>query len=994
MVGKTLGHYEILEPLGAGGMGEVYRARDTTLDRDVAIKVLPEDFANDQDRLARFEREAKTVASLNHPNIVVIHSVERDGTTDFITMELVSGANLADRIRAGRLQLDELLDIAIGLAEAVAAAHKNGITHRDLKPSNVMITDEGRVKVLDFGLAKPGKAAGDTAFDSDPASEDAAEQTSLETEAGPLTEDGRILGTVAYMAPEQADGRGADGRSDIFAVGIILYEMATGQRPFKGDTRLSLLSSIVTETPPAISELSPRSPPGLERIVHRCLEKKPDDRYQSAVDLRNDLRELAGATSDQSGSVDRSVGAIRPVARPVWIAVATLAIVAVIAGYQFMGPDAFVPIAGTVAVMPFENLGDPADERQFAGMMTFLVRDHLAQTEPLTVVSGYRLYDIHRQISGGADVFDRSLAGEIAREAGAAIMVLGQINTVGEETVVFAELIDVATLNLLAQPRVTGGGEDVVAMALSMASELRSHLLPSGAEAAALVAAGGGTDIVEALRAYNRGEALLRVNEVKAAIAQFATAVNHDPGFHRPWYQLGFWGLWTDDAELIQRQAIDRLPELIDKFPADERPAVQALLRYAAGDLVGSAQLYEDYLLEHPDDKYARYVLGEVYAHSARDYDMARSSELFESALELDPSFSLAFMDIPYNYVAAGNLARARETITEWEDVHRSFTQPARAFLAAFEGDFDAGLGRAPEAEEAFEREQLLPIYALLGSRWELAEQIIEPAAEKSSVKAFTLRHRGDLSVYRGQFPLAAAAYEEAGRVWEHQPHGGIIQGGGPASSLRALAELLALQGNIGGARDAADLALTIQPESPRRLYFAGRFSLLAGDAAAAEAHFQAIVDLLPVMHGEAGWIYRDALQAEILIHNQQPAAAIPLLEHVLDSNVLLEDFFVDYSTGALAFRDALATAHEALGEKRQAVAALEALLEATFERLNHPVPNILAYYRLGILHGELGNAEESERYLRSFLDYWGAAGWNLDEVADARAKLPEVGGS
>ena len=257
-------------------MGEVYRARDPRLGRDVAMKILPPAMAGDPERLRRFEQEARAAAALNHPNIVTVHSVEQADDLHFLTMELVEGDSLADRIPRDGLALDRLLEIVVPLADAVGAAHARGVVHRDLKPANVMVTPEGRVKVLDFGLAKLKPLGG---------------ATDLTTGAAPtLTGEGRLLGTVAYMSPEQAEGREVDHRSDIFSLGVLLYELATGQRPFKGDSSLSLLSSILRDTPPPMTDLKPAFPPELARIVRRCLAKDPGRRYQSAIDCATSWR--------------------------------------------------------------------------------------------------------------------------------------------------------------------------------------------------------------------------------------------------------------------------------------------------------------------------------------------------------------------------------------------------------------------------------------------------------------------------------------------------------------------------------------------------------------------------------------------------------------------------------------------------------------------------------------------------------------------------------
>jgi len=278
--GTQLGSYEILAPLGAGGMGEVYRARDTRLGRDVALKVLPDGVADDAGRLARFELEARTVASLNHPNIVVLHSIEDASGTRFLTMELVEGRSLAADVAPGGLPIERVVELGAALADALAAAHEKGVVHRDLKPANVMVTRDGRVKVLDFGLAK--LAAADSG----------AELTQAATLATPLSSAGQVLGTVPYMAPEQVRGEAVDARTDVFALGILLYELTAGRRPFEGATTGVISSAILRDTPPALTQLRDDAPSDLDRIVSRCLEKDPRARYQTALDVGNELRHL------------------------------------------------------------------------------------------------------------------------------------------------------------------------------------------------------------------------------------------------------------------------------------------------------------------------------------------------------------------------------------------------------------------------------------------------------------------------------------------------------------------------------------------------------------------------------------------------------------------------------------------------------------------------------------------------------------------------------
>ncbi|MCI0413857.1 protein kinase [bacterium] len=287
MIGATVKHYKILYRIGKGGMGEVFAAEDSILKRKVALKILPGEVAKDPSRAERFQREAESIAALNHPNIVTIHSLEEDAGIHFLTMELVEGKTLGELISANGMDVPTFLRFSIRIAEALTAAHEKKVVHRDLKPTNIMVTDDDRIKILDFGLAKLFHG------DSDP------EASHLETQAH--TEAGILMGTIPYMSPEQVQGKKLDHRTDIFSLGIIFYEMITGQRPFQGNTSADIISSILRDAPDPISNIKKELPEGIERIVRRCLMKNPNERYQTARDVHNDLRDLA-----ETGPLSRS----------------------------------------------------------------------------------------------------------------------------------------------------------------------------------------------------------------------------------------------------------------------------------------------------------------------------------------------------------------------------------------------------------------------------------------------------------------------------------------------------------------------------------------------------------------------------------------------------------------------------------------------------------------------------------------------------------------
>ena len=370
--GARLGPYEIVELLGAGGMGEVYRARDPRLKRQVAIKVLPSVGGADSPLRVRFEREARAVAALSHPNIVAIYDVGVDDGIAFAAIELLEGETLRSRIGTS-LALETVLDYAVQIGRGLGAAHERGIIHRDLKPDNVFVTRTGQVKILDFGLA------------TEPAAEATDESTQL-----PATESGTVLGTVGYMSPEQIRGERADARSDLFSFGCVLYEMVSRRRAFGSDSRIETLHAILKEDPPALTNLDPTVPAALDRLVRRCLEKAPDNRFQTARDLTFALENLIdGRREPATGS---SVAAPRRVRR--WRAVVAMVLGALIVGavaarWKAAGPHGAHSAVNAarvaddprrvVAVLPFEQITGGNTDGSFGAGMTGEVTNQLAK---------------------------------------------------------------------------------------------------------------------------------------------------------------------------------------------------------------------------------------------------------------------------------------------------------------------------------------------------------------------------------------------------------------------------------------------------------------------------------------------------------------------------------------------------------------------------------------------------------------------------------------
>jgi serine/threonine-protein kinase len=434
MIGRTLFHYEITGHLGAGGMGEVYLALDTKLGRKVALKVLPEELAEDPARLGRLQREAKALAALDHPGIVTIFSVEEAEGIHFLTMAYVEGETLGALIPADGMPVERVIELGAALADALRAAHERGIVHRDLKPGNVMVDSEGRLRVLDFGLARVDETV------------PMSSQLSTGTFEEPMTRQGMVLGTVPYMSPEQAEGKRVDFRSDLFSLGVVLYEMATGSRPFAGDTAASLISAILRDTPSSVTGVRPELPEELNRVIQRCLEKSPDARYPSAQEVSDTLGAL-------SREMHTGTGAIPP--RPAKsrfglfaLAVAATVLAAVVgtaiwradlqkegAEQQTMGEPAVAQYR-SIAVLPLRNLsGDPEQEYFVDGMTEALITD-LSKIASLKVIARSSAM----QYKGK----DTPLT-DIAAALGVDAIVEGSVIREGDTVGINAQLIEVAT---------------------------------------------------------------------------------------------------------------------------------------------------------------------------------------------------------------------------------------------------------------------------------------------------------------------------------------------------------------------------------------------------------------------------------------------------------------------------------------------------------------------------------------------------------------------
>jgi len=629
--GTSVGGYEIVALIGAGGMGEVYRARDRRLGRQVALKVLPSDVARDPDRRARFEQEARAVAALNHPHIVTLYSLEEAGGSLFITLELVEGETIAAANARDPLSLPELLRVASEVADALSCAHGHGILHRDLKPANLMLTSDRRAKVLDFGLAKLRETGRPT------------DATATTLAATPITGRHVVLGTPNYMAPEQAEGR-VDERSDIFSFGIVLYELTTGQRPFKGDSTISVIASILRDTPPPITEINPRAPIALAEIVRRCLSKDPAERYQTARELRNALDAVRQQVEAAPAPVEASSGA------------------------------AATPARRSVAVLPFRNLSADPENEFFADGITEDVIAQLSKLRALKVISRTSAMQFKKR--------DQGLR-EIAAKLGVATLVEGSVRKAGNRVRIVAELIDAATDEHLWAETYDRQLTDIFQIqsdvALRIAEALRAELSPSEH---ARVAAPGAVNL-EAYQLFLKGrQSVQRFTEadLRLGLEYLERAVAIEPRYALAHDQIA----WANIIFAIGHGAATVRPTdawararraasaAIDADPhCGQAYAALGALRFMADyDWTGAEESYKRALELSPGDSFVM----DSYAlmlNAQERYDEALAVQ--RRARELDPLASVLTSDLTTTLLRAGRYAEAASEARHLVDIDPRF---------------------------------------------------------------------------------------------------------------------------------------------------------------------------------------------------------------------------------------------------------------------------------------------------------------------------------